>query len=106
MTTIPDKSLVVILDLLDKGNIRVAQQFPGDSSARQPVQVRCLADLIPIAAQARREIIRHDEQDIQTRLRRRQDACCVDGKDGQKGTDDFCDHRLKQHDESKFFRAG
>ena len=38
-TTIPDKSLVAILDLLDKGNIRVAQQFPGDSSARQPVHV-------------------------------------------------------------------
>ena len=35
MTTIPDKSLVAILDLLDKGNIRVAQQFPGDSPARQ-----------------------------------------------------------------------
>jgi citrate lyase beta subunit len=38
-TTIPDKSLVAILDVLDKGNIRVAQQFPGDSSARQPVHV-------------------------------------------------------------------
>ena len=38
-TTIPDKSLVAILDVLDKGNVRVAQQFPGDSSARQPVHV-------------------------------------------------------------------
>jgi citrate lyase beta subunit len=39
MTTIPDKSLVAILDALDKGNVRVAEQFPGDSSARQPVHV-------------------------------------------------------------------
>ena len=38
-TTIPDKSLLAILDVLDTGNIRVAQQFPGDSSARQPVHV-------------------------------------------------------------------
>ena len=38
-TTIPDKSLIAILDLLDKGNVRVAQQFPGDSPARQPVHV-------------------------------------------------------------------
>ena len=39
MTTIPDKSLVAILDVLDKGNIGVALRFPGDSSARQPVHV-------------------------------------------------------------------
>jgi citrate lyase beta subunit len=39
MTTIPDKSLASILDLLDKANVGVAEQFPGDSSARQPVHV-------------------------------------------------------------------
>jgi citrate lyase beta subunit len=39
MTTIPDKSLIAILDVLDKGNLRVVQQFPGDSPARQPVHV-------------------------------------------------------------------
>jgi citrate lyase beta subunit len=39
MTTIPEKSLVAILDVLDKGNLRVAEQFPGDSPARQPVHV-------------------------------------------------------------------
>ncbi|MGH9142935.1 MAG: DUF6986 family protein [Vicinamibacterales bacterium] len=38
-TTIPDKSLAAILDLLDRANVRVAEQFPGDSSARQPVHV-------------------------------------------------------------------
>jgi citrate lyase beta subunit len=38
-TTIPDKSLTAILDLLDKANVRVAKQFPGDSQARQPVHV-------------------------------------------------------------------
>jgi citrate lyase beta subunit len=38
-TTIPDKSLTAILDLLDKANARVAEQFPGDSQARQPVHV-------------------------------------------------------------------
>jgi citrate lyase beta subunit len=38
-TTIPDKSLTAILDLLDKANLRVAEQFPGDSQARQPVHV-------------------------------------------------------------------
>jgi hypothetical protein len=38
-TTIPEKSLVAILDVLDKGNLRVAEQFPGDSPARQPVHV-------------------------------------------------------------------
>src|SRR5882724_9320106 len=39
MTTIPDKSLASILDLLDKANVGVAERFPGDSSARQPVHV-------------------------------------------------------------------
>jgi citrate lyase beta subunit len=39
MTTIPDKSLAAILDLLDKANVRVAEHFPGDSPARQPVHV-------------------------------------------------------------------
>jgi citrate lyase beta subunit len=38
-STIPDKALIAILDLLDKGNVRVAGQFPGDSPARQPVHV-------------------------------------------------------------------
>jgi citrate lyase beta subunit len=38
-TTIPDKSLAAILDLLDKANVGVAERFPGDSSARQPVHV-------------------------------------------------------------------
>ena len=38
-TTIPDKSLGAILDVLDNGNVRVADRFPGDSSARQPVHV-------------------------------------------------------------------
>jgi citrate lyase beta subunit len=38
-TTIPDKSLAAILDLLDRANVRVAAQFPGDSPARQPVHV-------------------------------------------------------------------
>src|SRR3954467_1650623 len=38
-TTIPDKSLPAILDALDKANVGVAEQFPGDSSARQPVHV-------------------------------------------------------------------
>src|SRR3954453_571084 len=39
MTTIPDKSLIAILDALDKGNVRVAEQFPGDPPPRQPVHV-------------------------------------------------------------------
>ena len=38
-TTIPDKSLAAILDLLDKANVSVAERFPGDSQARQPVHV-------------------------------------------------------------------
>ena len=49
-TTIPDKSLVAFLDVLDKGNSRVAERYPGDSAAppagahrlrrRAPVQGR------------------------------------------------------------------
>jgi citrate lyase beta subunit len=35
--TIPDTALTSILDALDKANVRVAAQFPGDSPARQPV---------------------------------------------------------------------
>jgi citrate lyase beta subunit len=38
-TTIPDKSLASIVDVLDKANVGVAERFPGDSSARQPVHV-------------------------------------------------------------------
>src|SRR4051812_11121518 len=38
-TTIPDKSVANIFDLLDKANITVAARFPGDSAARQPVHV-------------------------------------------------------------------
>src|SRR5258705_7287123 len=38
-TTIPDKSLPAILDVLDHANTRVARQFPGDSPKRQPVHV-------------------------------------------------------------------
>jgi citrate lyase beta subunit len=36
-TSIPENALSVFLDTLDKGNIRVAEQFPGDSPQRQPV---------------------------------------------------------------------
>ena len=36
-TTIPDKALTTILEALDKGNLRAAEQFPGDSPHRQPV---------------------------------------------------------------------
>ena len=36
-TSIPDAALASILDALDKGNTRVAELFPGDSPARQPV---------------------------------------------------------------------
>src|SRR5436190_7602632 len=36
-TTIPDKALTTILDALDKPNLRVGEQFPGDSPHRQPV---------------------------------------------------------------------
>ena len=35
--TIPDNALTTIVDALDKANVRVAAQFPGDSQARQPV---------------------------------------------------------------------
>jgi citrate lyase beta subunit len=38
-TSIPENALSVFLDALDKGNVRVAQQFPGDSPHRQPVHV-------------------------------------------------------------------
>src|SRR4051812_10511824 len=36
-TTIPENALTAFLDALDKGNIRTAQTFPGDSPARQPI---------------------------------------------------------------------
>jgi citrate lyase beta subunit len=36
-TTIPENALSSFLDALDKGNVRVAEQFPGDSPQRQPV---------------------------------------------------------------------
>jgi citrate lyase beta subunit len=36
-TTIPDSALSAFLDALDKGNVRTAERFPGDSPARQPV---------------------------------------------------------------------
>jgi len=39
MTTIPEKSLAAIIDLLDKANVGVAGHFPGDSPVRQPVHV-------------------------------------------------------------------
>src|SRR6185436_5061455 len=38
-TSIPENALSVFLDALDKGNVRVGQQFPGDSPQRQPVHV-------------------------------------------------------------------
>ena len=38
-TTIPDSALAVFVDALDPANARVAERFPGDSSARQPVHV-------------------------------------------------------------------
>jgi citrate lyase beta subunit len=38
-TTIPEKSLAAIIDLLDKANVGVAEHFPGDSPVRQPVHV-------------------------------------------------------------------
>src|SRR3954452_21836662 len=38
-TTIPDKSVANIFDLLDKANVAVAERFPGDSAARQPIHV-------------------------------------------------------------------
>jgi citrate lyase beta subunit len=36
-TSIPEAALSTFLDALDKANLRVAEQFPGDSPARQPV---------------------------------------------------------------------
>jgi len=36
-TTIPENALTSFLDALDKGNVRIAEQFPGDSPQRQPV---------------------------------------------------------------------
>jgi citrate lyase beta subunit len=36
-TTIPDNALTSFLDALDKANVRVAVEFPGDSPQRQPV---------------------------------------------------------------------
>ncbi len=36
-TTIPEAALSTFLDALDKGNLRTAERFPGDSPARQPV---------------------------------------------------------------------
>jgi citrate lyase beta subunit len=36
-TTIPENALSVFLDALDRGNVRVADRFPGDSPHRQPV---------------------------------------------------------------------
>jgi citrate lyase beta subunit len=36
-TTIPENALSSFLDALDKGNVRIAEQFPGDSPQRQPV---------------------------------------------------------------------
>jgi citrate lyase beta subunit len=38
-TSIPENALSVFLDALDKGNVRTAQLFPGDSPRRQPVHV-------------------------------------------------------------------
>ncbi len=38
-TSIPENALGVFVDALDKANVRVAQQFPGDSPRRQPVHV-------------------------------------------------------------------
>jgi citrate lyase beta subunit len=38
-TSIPENALSTFVDALDKANVRVAQQFPGDSPRRQPVHV-------------------------------------------------------------------
>jgi citrate lyase beta subunit len=38
-TTIPENALTAFVDALDKANVRVAKQFPGDSPHRQPVHV-------------------------------------------------------------------
>jgi citrate lyase beta subunit len=36
-TTIPEHALTSFVDALDKANVRIAEQFPGDSPYRQPV---------------------------------------------------------------------
>ena len=36
-TSLPENALTAILDSIDKTNARIAEQFPGDSPARQPV---------------------------------------------------------------------
>jgi len=36
-TTIPEHALTAFVDALDKANVRIAEQFPGDSPHRQPV---------------------------------------------------------------------
>jgi citrate lyase beta subunit len=36
-TSIPETALTTFLDALDKANLRVAEQFPGDSPLRQPI---------------------------------------------------------------------
>src|SRR5258708_14200379 len=36
-TSIPEAALTTFLDALDKANLRIVEQFPGDSPARQPV---------------------------------------------------------------------
>jgi len=38
-TSIPENALTAFVDALDKANVRVARQFPGDSPRRQPVHV-------------------------------------------------------------------
>jgi len=38
-TSIPENALSTFVDALDKANVRVARQFPGDSPGRQPVHV-------------------------------------------------------------------
>jgi citrate lyase beta subunit len=38
-TSIPENALSTFVDALDKANVRVAHQFPGDSPRRQPVHV-------------------------------------------------------------------
>ena len=36
-TSLPENALTAIVDSIDKANARIAEQFPGDSPARQPV---------------------------------------------------------------------
>jgi citrate lyase beta subunit len=38
-TSLPDNALTPIVDSIDKANARIAEQYPGDSPARQPVHV-------------------------------------------------------------------